>query len=269
MESIFIKTLLTDKVKVKPAQLGSNIDDVLLFILKEKFESKCTYHGYIKPGSIKIEKYSTGYVQAFSLNGDIIYNVTYYAMVCNPSIGSVITAKVVNMNKFGLLAEANVNVDGQSIPVLEIIIAKSMINIENERPIDSIVVGDVINVEILGKKYELNDKKISVVGRIVQKDVDVVGGEVIAADDESNEGSEGVAEDLVESSDEEEDEDAQTNTDDAASGGDVSASSEDDNVSDSSDDDDDELSGSEAGSFDDGFGDDDGDVSLISESDDD
>ena len=105
-----------------------------------------------------------GYVQTFSLNGDIIFNVSYYADVCNPAIGSIIEAKVVNMNKFGILAELSVKKD----VILEIIVAKSMVNILNEIPIDNYSINDIITIEILGKKYELGDKKISIVGRTVK-----------------------------------------------------------------------------------------------------
>lgn len=211
MENIFVKTLLTDKVKVKPTQLGFKIEEVLLSSLQDIYEGKCTYHGYIKPGSIKIDKYSAGYVQAFSLNGDIIYKVSYYAQVCNPSIGSIIRVKVINMNKYGILAEASVKVGNKDVPVLEVIIAKTMIKTENEINVDSISVGDVINVEILGKKYELQDKKISVIGRTIKTNdvgkVELDGG---AANREESEEEEEI---VVTTDEEDEDEESLASTD--------------------------------------------------------
>lgn len=212
MEQIFVKSLLRDKVKIKPANLTPDIENVILQILRDKYEGRCSYHGYVRSGSIVIDKCSTGYVQAFSLNGDVIYNVSYFAEVCNPAIGLTVPVKVVNMNKFGILAEAYSRAKGLSTPVLEVIIAKSMINIENEVPLDTVNVGDIINIEIIGKKFELNDKKISVVGRtVVNLNVNVNEGHkkaVVAPphDDEDNV-DDAESDEVVSSSDEENDED--------------------------------------------------------------
>lgn len=174
MQSIFIKNSgLQEKVKIKPSEIGNRIDDILTNILKQKFEGKCSYHGYIKPNSIILEEYSDGYVQTFTLNGDVIYNVKFSADICNPSIGTIIPAKVINKNKFGLLCES---IDNENI--LEIVIARSMINSENEISLDDIDINEKINIEIMGKRYELNDRKISIVGKVVNKTTgfEVVGG---------------------------------------------------------------------------------------------
>ena len=55
--------------------------------------------------------------------------------------------------------------------VLEIIVAKNSVNIVSDVDLEKIEVGDEIIVEVLGKKYELDDVKLSIVGRVV-KDVD-------------------------------------------------------------------------------------------------
>lgn len=165
MDNVFIRTLLTDKVKINPRLLSRNVKSHLLDALNDKFEEKCSHHGYIKRGSIEIFKYSLGQVQAISLNGDIRYTVNFYAEVCNPSVGSLIKAKVVNMNKFGILAESGITVDKKYIPILEIIVARNMS--EDVVDFDKIKQGDVLTIEIMCKKYELNDKKISLIGRIV------------------------------------------------------------------------------------------------------
>lgn len=202
----FVKTCLTDKVKIQPKYLCKNVSDVIQRNLVNKFEGKCSYHGYIKTGSIKLSKVSLGQVQAFSLNGDIIYNVSYYAEVCNPSIGSIVKAKVVNMNKFGILAECGITLDGGYVPILEIIVAKNTVEISSEEvDFDAIKVDEDLFIEILGKKYELNDKKISVVGKIIQ-----TKSEKNILDDEAEmEGGYVSENDEVELSDDEDDEEQQ------------------------------------------------------------
>jgi hypothetical protein len=103
-----------------------------------------------------------GRVELVSLNGTVLYDVTFYADICNPLIGSVIKSKVMNVNKFGILAEAE--------GVVEIIIAKNSVAIQSEVDVNKIRIGDNVLIEVVGKKFELNDKKISLIGRVV-KDV--------------------------------------------------------------------------------------------------
>lgn len=167
MEEIFVKSLLTDKVKVSPKYLGNGTQNILLKHIQIKFEGKCSHHGYIRPGSISIYKYSMGKVVAVSLNGDISYNVQFYADVCNPSPGSVLKAKVVNTNKFGILAECSISYKGNNVPVLEVIVLKNTGELPPDIDIESIKTNDMILIEVQGKKHTLNDKKISVVGKIV------------------------------------------------------------------------------------------------------
>lgn len=165
MDDIFVRSLLVERVKIKPKYMCQEIQDLLRQILSTKFEGKCSCHGYIKPNSIQIYRHSIGKVMDVSLNGDISYNVQFYAQVCNPSVGSIVKAKVINMNKFGILAECSIPVArGESVAVLEIIVAKS---VTHDTLLDNIKQNDIITVEVMGKKYELNDRKISIVGKVV------------------------------------------------------------------------------------------------------
>lgn len=171
MDPLFIRALLNDNVKLKPKFVTKDSQRYILEKLKKTFEGCCTYHGYIKADSIEIVKVSCGVVKDVTLNGDTLFNTTYYADVCNPIIGSVITAKVVNTNMFGILAENGLDINGKYYPILEIIVAKNA-----NSDLDKIKVGALINVEVIGKKYELEDKKITVVGKVVEKK----GGHVTA-----------------------------------------------------------------------------------------
>ncbi len=168
MNNIFINTCLIDPIKLRPVQLDRHISQTLCNELKKKFEGKCSYHGYIKPGSIEIFKYSMGELQPASFNGDTCYTVQYYADVCNPTIGSIITATVQKTNKFGFLAESGCVINKKYVPIIDIIVARQSNGWENEIDIDSFKPGDEVTIEIKGKKFELKKEKISAVGRIVK-----------------------------------------------------------------------------------------------------
>ena len=203
MDPLFIRALLNDNVKLKPKFVTKDCQKYILEKLKKTFEGCCTYHGYIKVDSIDIVKVSCGRVKDVTLNGDTIFNTTYYADVCNPIIGSVITAKVVNTNMFGILAENGLDINGRYYPILEIVVAKNA-----NSDLDKIKVDTMINVEVIGKKYELEDKKITVVGKVVEKK----GGQVstrlnlkIGEEDEDDE----EVEEFAENEDDDEDEDVE------------------------------------------------------------
>lgn len=169
-QDIFIKSVVVDKVRIRPNDLSHDVKSILLRILQKKFEGICSHHGFIKPGSIKIIKYSMGKVLDVSLNGNVEYYIQYNADICNPAIKSIISAKVTNKNNFGILAECFMYSDNQNLKessIMEIVIVKSH---HTEKDIDftKIKENDIVNIEILGKKFELNDKKIFAWGRIVK-----------------------------------------------------------------------------------------------------
>ena len=155
-----VKVLLRDKIKFMSHELKrtkpQKYREKLLKYLQVKLEGICSKHGYIHTGSIELYKIAPGIVEVAHLNGGSLFNVCFYATVCNPSVNSIIKARVTNTNRFGILAETG---------VLEIIVAKNSVNIESEIDLESVVAGDEITVEIIGKKFELGDKKISIIGR--------------------------------------------------------------------------------------------------------
>ena len=172
VESYCLRSPLRDTVLVKPHMIGSNYREVVLHLLRS-FEGVCSRHGYIVPGSISVHKIDNGNVQAFSLNGDVCYNVRYYASVCNPPIGAVLNARIVNMNKFGIMTHSVITAeDGTFKPVIESIITRQPAGptLGSDVDLDTLKIGDTVFVEILGKKFDLNDKKISVIGRVSAKE---------------------------------------------------------------------------------------------------
>lgn len=204
-DNIFMRMLLSDKVKLEPAFLSKKYKDEVLRRLKIRLEGVCSRHGYIRPNSIELYKVCMGKVELVSLNGNVQYDVSFYADICNPLIGSVIKSKVMNVNKFGILAEAE--------GVVEIIIAKNSVGIQSEVDLNKIRIGDEVYVEVVGKKFELNDKKIALIGRIVKDAKSVGQSSNLHTDDEEEEELQEGGENVDEENDEEEDEDKEESED--------------------------------------------------------
>jgi DNA-directed RNA polymerase subunit E'/Rpb7 len=167
-ESLFVRVIVRDVVKLSARAITGDLNKDIFQHLVEKCEGICTRHGYIRKGSIEVLKVSLGKVEMVTLNGDVSFSVQYAADVCSPAIGSTVKAKIINMNKFGLLAEAGIrSSDGVYTPILDIIIVRQMITTGSDVDLDRIRINDTVTIEILGCKYDLKDKKMSVVGRIL------------------------------------------------------------------------------------------------------
>lgn len=193
-QDIFVHTVLKNKVKLKPQLIGSNLKNVLEWTLKHRFEGRCSSHGYIKKNSIRVTNFSMGRIISSSLNGDSEFVVEYKADVCNPAINSIVQAIVTTKNNFGILAESYV-MDGRdegdakhdkhSLSILEIISVKTHHD-SHEIDFDEVKEGDHINIQILGKKFELNDRKISAWGKLVTQSKNTLLDEVEYYENEDN-----------------------------------------------------------------------------------
>ena len=121
-ESLFVRVVVKDSIKIHASLVAAGSLEAVTQRLQSKYEQVCSRHGYIRKGSIEVLKYSLGRVEMDALNGDVTYIVQYSADVANPTIGSVVSATVKNMNKFGILAESGVRLpDGSYVPVLDIL----------------------------------------------------------------------------------------------------------------------------------------------------
>ena len=101
--------------------------------------------------------------------------VQFKALVCNPTNGSVIKCKVVSSNNFGVLCSSGITDENNEYKaIMDIIVPKNSLNIKSDANVDfdKIVPNQILDVEIVGKKFEINDEKISAVGKIVKLDED-------------------------------------------------------------------------------------------------
>ena len=158
MDDIYFKTALHKKIVINSQNLDENIDNYINKYLKNKIEGKCIDEGYIKPDSIEIIKKSIGMLLGSKFNGDITYDILYTADITNPVIGNIIDCKVKFINKLGIL--------GNNGPIT-IIVSKQFHN--NSDFINEIKQGDVIKVEVIDKKFSLNDTEIKIVGKLWDK----------------------------------------------------------------------------------------------------
>jgi DNA-directed RNA polymerase subunit E'/Rpb7 len=155
MENIYFNCILKKRIVVDPKYLNENIDNYIEEYLKSKIEGTCIDEGYIKPETIKILKKSVGMLMGSRFTGDITYEIAYTADICNPIVGNIIECKVRFINKLGIMAYNG--------PINVVISKQFHINDED---LNKININDVIKVEVIAKKFSLNDKEIKIVAKL-------------------------------------------------------------------------------------------------------
>lgn len=152
-------------VQLVPQELDVNIEKTLMTKLRKRYEGVCSRFGYIKPNTLQILHRSLGSFMKPHFNGHTRFEVLLVGEVCNPTQGMVVTAKVQAKNNLGILAESSV----LNLPLLDIIVPRRSAGIASEVDLDAVNIGEEVFVEVLGKRYQLNDTKISIIGRIVKE----------------------------------------------------------------------------------------------------
>ena len=132
----------------------TDIDGLLLQKLSTRMENKCSRHGFVLPGTMKILSRSMGYIEKGRFTGDIIFHVQAEAKVLNPPAGFTLEGVVIRKNKMGMYVSYN--------DAIRIILPRDL-HIGDEA-FEAIPVGANVNVEIQKSRFQVNDAYILSVG---------------------------------------------------------------------------------------------------------
>jgi DNA-directed RNA polymerase subunit E'/Rpb7 len=172
---LFIPIKFRTTIILSPSEINKDFESTILTKLKLNYENICSKYGYIKKDTIKIIKRSVGQLKKEHFNANIYFDVICIAEICNPAQGSIIKCKVKAKNSLGILAEGYYD----NIPILRIIIPKNSAGIQSEINIDTIAINDEINIEVCGKKYQLFDKHISIIGKAIKNKKEFIKNAII------------------------------------------------------------------------------------------
>jgi len=165
IQSVYSRCLITRKIVLPITNIGKNIKENIEENIKVSFEGKCVVEGYIKPNSSKIITFSSGTVER---GNNILFEVVFECDICFPVEGMLITCVAKNITKAGIRAESANEVPS---PVVVFIAKDHHYSISYFSEIQE---GDNITVRVIGQRFELNDKFISIIGELVkEKDKDI------------------------------------------------------------------------------------------------
>lgn len=155
---IFMRSLLTQKIVLTYNDLNNNIFNILETKIKNFNENKCIKEGFIKNNSVKLLTYSSGEL----FGNKVLFECVFECLITNPVESTQINCVAKALTKVGVRAEL-VMEDGSS-PYI-IFIARD--HHYNNEMFSQIKENDVLQVRILGQRYELNDKFISVIAELI------------------------------------------------------------------------------------------------------
>jgi DNA-directed RNA polymerase subunit E'/Rpb7 len=161
--SIYSRCLISRNIVLPITTIGKAINETIEENIKGNFEGKCLVEGFIKPNSTKIISYSSGIIFRGS---SVSFEVIFECEVCFPVEGMLISCVAKNITKAGIRAESANDVP---TPII-VFIAKD--HHHNMTYFNEVKEGDKINVRVIGQRFELNDKYVSVIGELVKPSVE-------------------------------------------------------------------------------------------------
>ena len=154
---IYMNSIITRLLVIPINSVGKNLKQILEKIISTKFEGKCVVEGFIKPYSTKVLTYSSGLLDG----SNVKFEVVFECLVCSPVEGTHIQCVAKNITKAGIRAETN-----EDISPVVVFIARDHHYMSNY--FSTINEKDEIKVKVIGQRFELNDKYISIIAELVE-----------------------------------------------------------------------------------------------------
>jgi DNA-directed RNA polymerase subunit E'/Rpb7 len=157
---LYSKAILTQKVQLPFIIVGSNIETTIKHTISTKIEGRCIVEGYVRPGSIQIINISSGTLQGRFVE----FVVVFECNICCPVEGMLIKCYAKNITQAGI--RAFTSLDEKKSPV---IIYVSRDHHSSDAYFNSIHEKDAIRIRVIGQRFELNDKQVSIIGELLPK----------------------------------------------------------------------------------------------------
>ena len=155
---IYIRSLLTRKIVLNYNEVNSDLFNTLEIKMKQYNEGKCIKDGYVKNNSVKLLTYSGG--ELFS--NKLVFECVYDCLITNPVESMMLNCIAKSITKVGVRAEL---LTDDNISPYIIFIARD--HHYNNELFSQIKENDMLQVRVLGQRYELNDKFISVIAELI------------------------------------------------------------------------------------------------------
>ena len=173
--NIYTSILTHDNIYIDNNNITRDLENTLLEMLKYKVEGKCSIEGYIKPNSIKIKQISEGNLYA----NFVEFMVTYTCLAAYPVESQKISCKVKSITKVGIRAE----IDDDISPFIIFLARDHHYNVPE---FGNLKEDDIINIRVLGQRFEINDVNICIIAEFIGKNNSVSNNDLEEQDIEAD-----------------------------------------------------------------------------------
>ena len=161
---LYSRAVLSQKVQLPFILIGTNVEKTIQHTISSKIEGRCIVEGYVRPGSIKIINISSGTLQSRFIEFEVVFECS----ICCPVEGMQIKCYAKNITQAGI--RAFTSLDEKNSPV---IIYVSRDHHSSNEYFNSIKEKDAIRIRVIGQRFELNDKQVSIIGELLPKIISV------------------------------------------------------------------------------------------------
>jgi len=153
---IYMQNVLTRKIRLPFNSVGSNLAENIQLKLSRELSGSCVQEGFVKPDSIRLVSNSAGVISGKFVN----FVVVFECLICRPVEGMKFKAVVKNITKAGIRCETK-----EDISPVVVFIARD--HHFKSKDFAQLEIDNEITVRVIGIRYELNDKYISVIAELV------------------------------------------------------------------------------------------------------
>lgn len=175
-QELYSRQLIERQIVLSFNDVDEYIEEQFKNYAKKHFMNRCLKEGYISGDYIKIISYSAGKIK----NSTIVFDVLYEFDIFYPYEGKTLYAKVQNITKIGI--KAVIYDDEKKNPI--IVFANRIHNNHIVMGDDTAITtnggkniyseGDIINVKVLGSRFEINDPCIFTLGEIIESKAKII-----------------------------------------------------------------------------------------------
>ena len=152
MDNVYQSALLTRLITIPMNEIGGDVKQLIKNSMKS-LEGKCLEEGYLQRDSIEVVRFSYGVIKGAL----VTFNVVFKCNLANPIAGQKIKCIVENNTKAGVKAR----LDSRENPF---IIFLSRDHHYQNPEFSELKERDRIEISVLGKRYDIHDKQISIIG---------------------------------------------------------------------------------------------------------
>jgi hypothetical protein len=157
------RVVFEEKVSLSPNDFNRlrdiSIDEILLKKFAATNEGRCSIHGWVVPGSLRILSRSMAHIEGGRFTGDLTTWLQVEGSVIYPVDGVRLTGLVLKKNKMGLFVMYK--------EAIQIMIPRDL-HLGNEE-FDGIQIGDQVEVELKKSRFQVKDMNIISVGLFIRK----------------------------------------------------------------------------------------------------